>query len=89
VFYNYLHEAKEWNVQYLPKKLKEKIAKKLLKYNNNNFHKQQLKGAVDFMMDKNLHSATMDEARRLKITASDKFRQESFAVTFPQLKELV
>jgi len=40
-------------------------------------------------MDKNLHSATMDEARRLKITASDKFRQESFAVTFPQLKELV
>jgi len=85
VFYNYLHEAKEWNVQYLPQKLKEKIAKKLMKYNNNSFHKQQLRGAVDFMMDKNLHS----EARRSKITASDNFRKESFAETFPQLKELV
>ena len=60
-----------------------------MKYNNNSFHKQQLRGAVDFMMDKNLHSDTMDEARRSKITASDNFRKELFAETFPQLKELV
>ena len=89
VFYNYLHEAKEWNVQYLPPTLKEKIAKKLMQYNKNTFHKKQIKGAVDFMMDKNLHSSKMDEARNVKISASDKFRQESFVATFPPLKDLV
>jgi len=31
----------------------------------------------------------MDEARNVKISASDKFRQESFVATFPPLKDLV
>jgi hypothetical protein len=60
-----------------------------MQYNKNTFHKKQIKGAVDFMMDKNLHSSKMDEARNVKISASDKFRQESFVATFPPLKDLV
>jgi predicted component of type VI protein secretion system len=41
------------------------------------------------MMDNNLHDETMLQKRRLKIKMSDDFRSESFAETFPELKELV
>ena len=89
VFYNYLHESKEWNVQYLPTSIKNKIQQKLVKYNNDTFHKQQLHGAINFMMDKNLDNAEMRQMRNQKIQGSDKFRNESFADTFPELKELL
>ena len=89
VYYNYLHEAKEWNVQYLPMHLKQTIKTKLESYNSNAWHKEQIQNAINFMMDNNLHDETMLQKRRLKIKMSDDFRSESFAETFPELKELV
>ena len=41
------------------------------------------------MMSANLHSEEMDHKRKIKIQMSDQFRNESFAETFPELKELV
>jgi len=84
-----LHEAKEWNVQYLPMHLKQTIKTKLESYNSNAWHKEQIQNAINFMMDNNFHNETMLQKRRLKIKMSDDFRSESFAETFPELKELV
>jgi len=89
VFYNYLHEAKEWNVQYLPIHLKQKIKKKLEAYDGDLWHYKQIQNAINFMMSANLHSEEMDHKRKIKIKMSDQFRNESFAETFPELKELV
>ena len=89
VYYNYLHESKEWNTQYLPLHIKQKIEKKLSNYDNDNFHKEQLQGAINFMMNNHLHNEKMTELRKIKILGSDQFRNESFAKTFPELKELV
>ena len=41
------------------------------------------------MMDKDLDCLEMRQMRNQKIQGSDKFRNESFADTFPELKELV
>ena len=89
VYYNYLHESKEWNVQYLPTNIKNRIQYKLGTYSNDVFHKEQLQGAINFMMDKDLDCLEMRKMRNQKIQGSDKFRNESFADTFPELKELV
>ena len=89
VYYNYLHESKEWNVQYLPTSIKNRIQYKLGTYSNDVFHKEQLQGAINFMMDKDLDCLEMRQMRNQKIQGSDKFRNESFADTFPELKELV
>ena len=56
---------------------------------NHLFHKEQLQGAINFMMDKDLDCLEMRKMRNQKIQGSDKFRNESFADTFPELKELV
>ena len=45
--------------------------------------------AVASPVDNNFHNETMLQKRRLKIKMSDDFRSESFAETFPELKELV
>ena len=89
VYYNYLHESKEWNTQYLPLHIKQKIEKKLSNYDNDKFHKEQLQGAINFMMNNHLDNEKMTELRKIKILGSDQFRNESFAKTFPELKELV
>ena len=89
VFYNYLHEAKEWNVQYLPIHIKQKIKKKLDAYDGDIWHYKQIQNAVNFMMSANLHTEEMLHKRRLKIRLSDQFRNESFAEIFPELRELV
>lgn len=89
VFYNYLHESKEWNVQYLPLSIKQKIEEKIGTYDNDAFHKKQIQGAINFMMDKHLDNFEMRKLRNVKIKGSDDFRNESFADTFPELKELV
>lgn len=88
VYYNYLHEAKEWNVQYLPKHLKHMIKNKLDEYDGDIWHYKQIQNAINFMMSNDLHSDQMTASRKRKITASDKFRNENFAEIFPELKEL-
>ena len=89
VFYNYLHEAKEWNVQYLPIHLKHKIKKKLEAYDGDLWHYKQIQNAINFMMSANLHTEEMDHNRKRKIKMSDQFRNESFEEIFPELKELI
>jgi hypothetical protein len=78
IFYNYLHEAKEWNVQYLPQKYKDKIQLKLISSNVNGQQGKEINKALAFMMDKNLGNKEMDERRKAKIIASDKFRDQNF-----------
>jgi len=78
VYYNYLHEAKEWNVQYLPQKYKDKIQLKLISSNVNGQQGKEINKALAFMMDKNLGNKEMDERRKAKIIASDKFRDQNF-----------
>lgn len=90
VFYNYLHEAKEWNVQYLPANYKKLIETKLLgakKINDKN--KKEIEQALVFMMDKHLGNDQMHSRRRQKILASDKFRNQSFVNTHPEYKNLL
>jgi len=78
VFYNYLHEAKEWNVQYLPQKYKDNIQIKLSNSNINGQHGKEINKALKFMMDKHLANNEMDNRRRAKIIASDRFRGQNF-----------
>jgi hypothetical protein len=89
VYYNYLHEAKEWNVQYLPMHLKHKIKKKLEEYDGDIWHYKQIQNAINFMMSENLHTDKMTHKRKIKIKMSDQFRNESFAETFPEISELI
>jgi MoaA/NifB/PqqE/SkfB family radical SAM enzyme len=89
VYYNYLHEAKEWNVQYLPIHLKHKIKKKLDEYDGDIWHYKQIQNAINFMMSAHLHTDKMTHKRKIKIKMSDQFRNESFAETFPEISELI
>ena len=89
VYYNYLHEAKEWNAQYLPIHLKHKIKNKLEAYDGDLWHYKQIQNAINFMMSTNLHTEEMAHKRKIKIKMSDQFRNESFTEIFPELKELV
>jgi MoaA/NifB/PqqE/SkfB family radical SAM enzyme len=89
VYYNYLHEAKEWNVQYLPIHLKHKIKKKLDAYDGDIWHYKQIQNAINFMMSAHLHTDKMTHKRKIKIKMSDQFRNESFAETFPEISELI
>ena len=89
VFYNYLHEAKEWNVQYLPKQYKQIIQTKLLSSKVNGPHRKELSRAVVFMMDKDLGDDQMHWLRKQKIIASDNYRQQSFVDVHPEYKGLI
>ena len=74
---------------YIKRKIKQKIKKKLEAYDGDLWHYKQIQNAINFMMSANLHSEEMDHKRKIKIKMSDQFRNESFAETFPELKELV
>jgi len=89
VFYNYLHEAKEWNVQYLPTKYKQLIQTKLLSSKTSAEHQKQLERAITFMMDKDLGDEQMHSKRKRKILASDKFRNQSFTEVHTEYQGLV
>jgi len=89
VFYNYLHEAKEWNVQYLPKQYKQIIQTKLLSSKVNGPHRKELSKAVVFMMDKDLGDDKMHQLRKQKIIASDNYRQQSFVDVHSEYKGLL
>ena len=89
VFYNYLHEAKEWNVQYLPTTYKQFIQTKLLSNKSLGIHRQELGKALVFMMDKNLGNDQIHWQRAQKIKASDQFRNQSFVDVHPEYKGLL
>jgi len=89
VFYNYLHEAKEWNVQYLPKHFKDVIQTKLLSNKAHGLHKTELGKAIVFMMDKDLGNDQLHWQRKEKIKASDTFRNQSFTDIHPEYKGLL
>lgn len=89
VFYNYLHEAKEWNVQYLPPKYKQLIQTKLLSSKTSAEHRRQLGRAVTFMMDKDLGDDQMHWKRKRKILASDEFRNQSFTEVHIEYQGLI
>tara|TARA_E500000318_G_scaffold89273_1_gene86803 strand:+ start:1097 stop:2242 length:1146 start_codon:yes stop_codon:yes gene_type:complete len=89
VFYNYLHEAKEWNVQYLPTQYKENIKTKLLSNTINGQQGKEINKALDFMMDKNLGNKQMDARRKAKIQASDKFRNQNFETIHSEYQGLL
>ena len=89
VFFNYLHEGKEWNVQYLPLKFKEIIQNKLLHNTANNKIKKTLEQAVKFMMDSNPGDDQMHLNRKEKILASDRFRNQSFVLVHPEYQGLI
>jgi len=89
IFYNYLHESKEWNVQYLPIHYKHMIQTKLLSSKITGQHKKELANAVVFMMDRHLGNDQMHWQRKQKILASDKFRNQSFTEVHPEYKGLL
>jgi|TARA_R100001079_G_C4444076_1_gene150338 organic radical activating enzyme len=89
VFYNYLHEAKEWNVQYLPKNYKQFIQTKLLNNKSPGIHKEELGKALVFMMDKDLGDDQIHWQRSQKIKASDNFRNQSFVKVHPEYQGLL
>mgnify|MGYP003111948537 FL=1 len=89
VFFNYLHESKEWNVQYLPKKYKMHIQNKLLGSKIISKHKNELNKALIFMMDNDLGDDQMHWQRKHKITQSDKFRKQSFEQVHPEYRGLL
>lgn len=89
VFYNYLHEAKEWNVQYLPLEYKELIQTKLLSSKITSRYRKEMNQACVFMMDKHLGDEQIHWHRRQKIIASDKFRNQSFVKVHPEYQGLV
>ena len=89
VFYNYLHEAKEWNVQYLPIEYKQLIQTKLLSSKINGKHKKEINQALVFMMDKDLGNDQLHWQRRKKIIASDRFRNQSFVQVHQEYRGLL
>ena len=89
VFFNYLHESKEWNVQYLPHKTKLNIQNKLLSSKLVSKHKQEINKALIFMMDNHLADDQINWQRKYKIQQSDKFRNQSFELVFPEYKGLL
>ena len=89
VFYNYLHEAKEWNVQYLPVKYKQIIKSKLITAQVHGKHEKEIGQAVDFMMDKHLDTEQIHLHRQQKILSSDRFRNQSFVKIHPEYQGLV
>jgi len=89
VFFNYLHESKEWNVQYLPNNYKQKIQKKLLGSNTSIKMRKEIGKAVNFMMNQNLASDQMDWQRSEKIKASDEYRNQSFVAVHPEYEGIL
>ena len=89
VFFNYLHESKEWNVQYLPNNYKNKIQNKLLDSKTSDRMRIEIGKAVNFMMDNNLGNAQMDWQRKEKIKASDTYRNQSFVAVHPEYEGML
>lgn len=89
VFFNYLHESKEWNVQYLPNNYKNKIQNKLLNCKTSDRMRIEIGKAVNFMMDNNLGNAQMDWQRKEKIKASDTYRNQSFVAVHPEYEGML
>ena len=89
VFFNYLHESKEWNVQYLPNNYKQKIQTKLLGSNTSVKMRKEIGKAVNFMMNQNLASNQMDWQRSEKIKASDEYRNQSFVAVHPEYEGIL
>lgn len=89
VFFNYLHESKEWNVQYLPNNYKINIQSKLLGSNTSVKMKKEIGKAVNFMMHNDLATDQMNWKRREKIKASDQYRNQSFTNIHPEYSGLL
>lgn len=89
VFFNYLHESKEWNVQYLPHNYKQKIQTKLLGSNTSAKMRREIGKAVNFMMNQNLASDQMNWQRSKKIKSSDQYRNQSFIAVHPEYEGML
>jgi hypothetical protein len=89
VFFNYLHESKEWNVQYLPNNYKHKIQNKLLNANTSDDMRKEIGKAVNFMMNNDLASDQMNWQRKVKIKASDEYRNQSFVAVHPEYEGML
>jgi len=89
VFFNYLHESKEWNVQYLPNNYKHKIQNKLLNANTSDDMRKEIGKAVNFMMNNDLASDQMNWQRKVKIKASDEYRNQSFVSVHPEYEGML
>ena len=89
VFFNYLHESKEWNVQYLPNNYKVKIQTKLLGAKTSSKMQKEINKAVNFMMNKDLTTDQMNWLRKEKIKASDTYRNQSFVAVHPEYKGMI
>ena len=89
IYFNYLHESKEWNVQYLPNNYKQKIQNKLLSSTMSINMRKEIGKAVNFMMDNNLNTPQMDWQRKVKIKASDEYRNQSFVNVHPEYQGML
>lgn len=89
VFFNYLHESKEWNVQYLPNNYKTKVQSKLLGSNVSNKMRKEIGNAVNFMMDNDFATDQMNWQRKQKIKASDQYRNQSFVAVHPEYEGMI
>ena len=89
VFFNYLHESKEWNVQYLPNNYKQKIQSKLLGSKTSVVMRKEIGKAVNFMMYNNFATDQMNWQRKQKIKASDAYRNQSFVAVHPEYEGMI
>lgn len=89
VFINFLHNAKEWCIKYLPQQYKDKINQKLSKYHGPDSLKPEVDNILNFMNNDIDQLDWVNGSRTMKILASDKFRNENFYSVFPEYKGLL
>jgi len=86
IYFNLLHDEPEWSIKNLPNSFKEKIKNKINLSLIPITMRSQIAKILLFM--NNDCDKSLFEKRRLKIDTSDKYRNQSFLSTFPELKEV-
>ena len=93
VYFNLMHDPKHFNMKVLPDVAKEKIATKIMQQTINTKHYENVKNLCNFLLQKdqeiedNKEKYWADFKRHLAQT--DKFRNQNFADTFPELYVLI
>ena len=88
-----MHDPKHFNMKVLPDEVKEKIATKILQETINTKYYENIKNLCNFLLQKdkeiedNKEKYWTDFKRHLSQT--DKFRNQNFADTFPDLYVLI
>jgi len=93
VYFNLMHDPKHFNMKVLPDPAKEKIATRIIRQTENTKYYDNVKNLCNFLLQKdneiedNKDKYWADFKRHLLQT--DKFRNQNFADTFPDLYVLI